>query len=99
MVDAVDLVFAQGGLQVGIELDGGLVIVAEGFFDDEPAPAAIGLGECADARKLGGEGGDEAGRDGQVEEAVAAGAGLLLELVEFALERVEACGSLKSALR
>jgi hypothetical protein len=51
VVDAVDLVLAEGRVHAVVEGFGGGQVVAEGFFDDDAAPA-FGLGGHAG----GGEG-------------------------------------------
>ena len=79
VVDPEDRVGREDPLDDVVELAGALEVVAERLLDDDPAPRAGGrLGQAA-AVELLADGGEEAGRDGQVERVVAAGAALLLQ--------------------
>ncbi len=42
MVDPVDLAFLESGLDGLVELSGGIQVAAEGFFHNQPGPAALG---------------------------------------------------------
>jgi hypothetical protein len=74
VVDAVELVFGEAFVEGGFEFAGGAVVVAEGFFDDEAAPTAVGAGEGGEAA---GDGGVLAGLRREIEENIAAGLALL----------------------
>jgi hypothetical protein len=74
MVDAIDLILAPVGQQRAVERHGRLQILAERLFDDDP-PAARELREAGaieqPVHRL-----EKIGRDGEIEERVARGAGV-----------------------
>ena len=90
VVDAEDLVFVEDLVDFVVERAGGVEIVAEGLFDDDADPGACsrraayrcGLGHAVLAEVVD-DVGEVLGRGGEVEEAVAAGAVLLVELGEL----------------
>ena len=63
MVDAQDLVLAQHLAELGVERPGRLEVVAEGLLDDDAGVLGqAGVGEAVD------DGGEERGRDLEVED-------------------------------
>ena len=75
MIDPVDLMLLQRLEDLGVERFGRRQIVAEGFFDHDPAPLAVVFRHQARSAKAGDRRGKETIGDGEVEEAVARGVG------------------------
>ena len=97
VVDAEDLVFVEDLVDFVVEGAGGFEVVAEGLLDDGADPGFAAVGGClsvglghAVLAEVVDDVGEVLGRGGEVEEAVAAGVELLVELGELGLERVVA---------
>ena len=86
VVDAKDLVFLENGVDVGVELNGRGEVGAERLFDDDvdPAAALVGGGHAVAAEEAD-DVGEELRRDGEIEQAVAAGTGLRVNVGEVLL--------------
>ena len=86
VVDAEDLAFLEDGVDLVVEVAGGVEIVAEGFFDDdgELRPCS-GCGHAVRAEVLN-DVGEVLGRGGEIEEALAADVALLVDAVELGFE-------------
>ena len=90
MVDAEDLVFAQYLVDLGVQRLGAVEIDTERLFDDDVDPGALGSLRHAVLAEALGDIGEVLGRDSEVEEPVALGAELLVEIGEEALELFKA---------
>ena len=82
MIDAIDLVFFQGLLDVGIERVRRFEIASERLLDDDAAPTSILFGGQARIAELLDRDREESRRDGQVEKAIALGRMLLVDFVD-----------------
>ena len=82
VVDAEDLVFVEDGVDLVVELDGGVEVVAEGLLDDDADAALIGLGHALRAEVFD-DGRKKLGRGGEIEEAVGPDALFLRDAVEL----------------
>ena len=89
VVDAVDLPLAEDLADLAVEADRRLEVVAERLLDDDPPPAAL-VALVVEARpaQLGDDLGERRRLRREVEEPVAAGALLLVDLVEALGEAV-----------
>ena len=98
MVDAEDVLFGEGALQVAVELLGAFEIRPEGLFDDQPVPGAVLLaGEPGGGDILRGLP-EELGRGGQVEEIIFADLRSLRKSFEFLGEALVGFGIVEFAL-
>ena len=90
VVDAVDLLLVEGGVQLVVEVAGALQVVSERFLHHHACVAAtVGLRQPLRAEALR-ERREPARRDREVEDAVAGGAALAVELVEGLVDRLQA---------
>jgi hypothetical protein len=97
VVDAIDLRLAEDLADLAVEPLGGVQVVTERLLDDDPPPAAlVMLVVEPDAPELGDDRGELRGLGGEVEEVVAAGPVLLVEIVERLASASKAAGSSKS---
>jgi hypothetical protein len=92
VINAEGVFFREGIRDDGVELRSGGEVVAEGFLDDDPGPAAGGgfvelevLEVFQDSLELG-------RRDGEIKEAIAAGAELGIDIGKALGERLVALG-------
>src|SRR5579862_782993 len=98
MVDAVDLLFTEDFFQFLVELNGGFVVVAERFFDDDADPVAVGfLGEIGFAEFADDER-EELRRDSEVMKQIALGVVLLLGRGDLVFEALVGSGIAEVAL-
>src|SRR5258708_26092664 len=74
MVEAVDLLLGQDFLEIVVELNGGLQIMAEWFFNDDAGPLAVFFFRHARRAKLLDDGGEKTRGDGEVKKIVAVAA-------------------------
>lgn len=86
MVNAIDLFFAEDLFQIGVELHGGLQVVAEGFFHDDAGPFAVFFLRQAGGAQLLDDGGEETRRYGEVVKAIAAAGVRLVHFVDLGLQ-------------
>ena len=93
VVDAVDLRLAEDLADLAIEPLRGIQVVPERLLDDDPPPAAVVMLVIeADPSELADDLGELDRLGGEIEQAVAAGPVLLVELVEVGREGVEGLG-------
>ena len=91
VVDAIDLRLAEDLADLAVEPLGRVEVVAERLLDDDPPPAAVVvLVVEPDPAELGDDLGELRRLRGEVEQPVAAGPALLVELVEPRRQVVEA---------
>ena len=96
MVDAEDLGLAEDLPDLAVQPDRGLEVVAERLLDDDPPPAAVvGLVVEADAPELADDRREGRLLGGQVEQHVAVGSNLGVDLLESFREAVEVVGVLE----
>ena len=89
VVDPEDRARREDVAEDAVELAGRLEVVAERLLDHHPAPRAVALLGQAVLLELPDDGAEEARRDREVEGVVAAGAPLLVELLDRAAQAVE----------
>src|SRR5258708_29636675 len=92
MVDAVDLLFGQDFLEIVVELNGGLQIVAEWFFNDDAGPLAVFFFRHARRAKLLDDGGEKTRGDGEVKKIVAVAAVGFVDNFHLGLEALVRIG-------
>ena len=86
VVNAVNLFFGEDFLEVAIELNGGLQVVAKGLFDDDAGPFTVFFLGHSGGAKLLDDGGEKAWGDGEVKEIVAAATVSFVNGFELSLE-------------
>ena len=99
MVDAVDLVFGGNFQKVLVQFFRGVEVVAERLFDDHSPPMAVLFGHQADFRKLLDDGAEVIGRGGEIEETVAVGVMLFVDLDKGFFHLIVSCRVLEIAVK
>ena len=85
VIDAEDLALVEDGVDLMVELAGGVEVVAEGLLDDDGDAAFFGLRHALRAEILD-DAGKELGRGGEIEEAIGADSLLCGDAVEFGFQ-------------